>query len=236
MRACAPTGVAPAALSYYGVSQKGLNSMTDMVYLVRCSVVELSETSDKYSLLHADSGKSLTQREFFTGLQQSSALRTVLTAVLCKSRFESYFFESPSFSQSSLDTAFEFVCVDAPTHVGMAVDATDFSEYLGKTGTGVTSFDNIGGDARLIVPLPMDRDALRTQWYAQISTFLRNASDSQTNSLWEEVGRTALRLVSGSVSTPRWLSTAGSSVPWLHVRFDSVPKYFRYAPYRMRTA
>ncbi len=31
---------------------------------------------------------------------------------------------------------------------------------------------------------------------------------------------------------PIWLSTAGGGVAWLHVRLDSTPKYYGYAPYR----
>jgi hypothetical protein len=29
-----------------------------------------------------------------------------------------------------------------------------------------------------------------------------------------------------------WVSTAGTGVPWLHVRRDTRPKYDRHAPYR----
>jgi hypothetical protein len=31
---------------------------------------------------------------------------------------------------------------------------------------------------------------------------------------------------------PLWLSTSGLGVAWLHVRLDSRPKYYSYAPYR----
>ena len=31
---------------------------------------------------------------------------------------------------------------------------------------------------------------------------------------------------------PLWVSTCGLGVYWLHVRLDSFPKYYRYAPYQ----
>lgn len=32
---------------------------------------------------------------------------------------------------------------------------------------------------------------------------------------------------------PIWLNTAGAGVPWLHIRLDSRPKYYRYQPYTL---
>ena len=32
---------------------------------------------------------------------------------------------------------------------------------------------------------------------------------------------------------PRWLSTAGMGIPWVHVRIDSYPKYYRFPPYKV---
>jgi hypothetical protein len=29
-----------------------------------------------------------------------------------------------------------------------------------------------------------------------------------------------------------WMSTCGTGVYWLHLRLDSKPKYYTYAPYR----
>lgn len=31
---------------------------------------------------------------------------------------------------------------------------------------------------------------------------------------------------------PVWLNTAGGGVPWLHIRLDDQPKYYRYQAYR----
>jgi hypothetical protein len=50
------------------------------------------------------------------------------------------------------------------------------------------------------------------------------------------VWATAARLVRENLGdTPRWLSTAGLGVPWLHLRLDSYPKYYRYRPYTTAT-
>ena len=33
-------------------------------------------------------------------------------------------------------------------------------------------------------------------------------------------------------TSPLWVSTAGLGAPWLHVRLDSRPKYYRFSSYR----
>jgi hypothetical protein len=35
---------------------------------------------------------------------------------------------------------------------------------------------------------------------------------------------------------PRWLSTSGLGVFWLHVRLDQRPKYYAHTPYRREEA
>jgi len=32
--------------------------------------------------------------------------------------------------------------------------------------------------------------------------------------------------------TPLWASTSGAGVAWLHIRFDTRPKYYIHLPYR----
>ena len=65
---------------------------------------------------------------------------------------------------------------------------------------------------------------------AHIASFVREASREQVHSLFEAVGvEVEERLQEVS---PLWVSTSGMGVFWLHVRLDSRPKYYTYAPYK----
>jgi len=77
-------------------------------------------------------------------------------------------------------------------------------------------------DATLIAPS-------ETGSYPHLAAFLRTAPPGQIDALFHAVGDA---IASWPGRTPPWVSTAGMGVPWLHVRIDSRPKYFRHAPYR----
>ena len=57
---------------------------------------------------------------------------------------------------------------------------------------------------------------------------MRLAPEDQRDALWQAVGEQMTRRV-GTEAV--WLNTAGAGVPWLHVRLDNRPKYYRFAPY-----
>ena len=61
------------------------------------------------------------------------------------------------------------------------------------------------------------------------ATFLKNAPAEQIDALWRETARQARKMVGES---PRWLSTAGLGVSWVHLRLDTRPKYYRFEPYK----
>jgi hypothetical protein len=89
----------------------------------------------------------------------------------------------------------------------------------------MVSFDNLGGDARLIAPCPLEPSSACTH----LAAFLRQAPADAVVELWRSVSEA----VSSSLSDqPLWVSTCGLGVYWLHVRLDSFPKYYRYAPYQ----
>ncbi|MDP1796726.1 MAG: hypothetical protein Q8K78_04560 [Planctomycetaceae bacterium] len=77
----------------------------------------------------------------------------------------------------------------------------------------------------MIVPCPIANQVA----YGHLAAFVRHAPPSQRDALWKAVGEVWDKRVS---QTPVWLSTAGAGVPWLHVRFDSLPKYYWHSPYR----
>ena len=55
------------------------------------------------------------------------------------------------------------------------------------------------------------------------------APKTQQQALWQAVSKAVEEQICGR---PLWLNTAGGGVAWLHVRLDSTPKYYQFAPYR----
>ena len=107
----------------------------------------------------------------------------------------------------------------------VAPDARPFNEFIAQTPQSVVSFKNLGKDALLVVPVCKDNTAN----YCHLASFTHTAPIEQQHMFWKEVGEQGLALAS---DRPVWLSTAGGGVDWLHVRFDSRPKYFHYNAFR----
>ena len=149
------------------------------------------------------------------------------TDLLRDAPFEAYCWECPPVTLSSLDRDFEFVLVDVPELDDLPADPQPFAEQFSASdlATGVADFSNLGGDARLIAPLPIDANAS----YSHFAAFLRSAPRTQCHALWQAVGTAITERVGDA---PLWVSTAGLGVSWLHIRLDSYPKYYRFAAYR----
>jgi len=137
--------------------------------------------------------------------------------------FAGVYFETPGLTTDTLALPFECVLVDGAQLAGFQADPAPFRAQLGRPGA-VTTFENLGGDALLVAPTPADGVDC-----AHLAAFLRTASADQVAALWRAVAL-AVRSVVGT--SPRWVSTAGLGVGWLHVRIDRTPKYYRHRPYR----
>ena len=87
------------------------------------------------------------------------------------------------------------------------------------------SFPNLGGDAQLVVPTPLNDPS----HYAHLASFVRNAPADQVRNFWKT---TAIVYEQEIGEKTVWLSTAGLGVSWLHVRIDSRPKYYRFQDYK----
>jgi hypothetical protein len=90
----------------------------------------------------------------------------------------------------------------------------------------VTSFMNLGNNAKLVVPKPL----AATHNYAHLAAFVGTAPASQSDEFWQLVGSEAIAAIN---EKPIWLNTAGLGVHWLHVRLDTTPKYYKHKPYRI---
>lgn len=124
-----------------------------------------------------------------------------------------------------LDEEFRFVIARSAALETIRADKKPFAEHFQKAKSAI-SFYNLGKDAQLIVPCPVNEQAD----YSHIASFLRTADEKQIDEFW----KLAADEYSHSVGEkPHWLSTAGLGVSWFHLRIDTRPKYYRHSPYKL---
>jgi len=159
--------------------------------------------------------------------QTDDRFREFFLSLLRESPYAAFRWETPPTQANTDDRTFEFVLVDSPG-LERAAEREAFAEHYGSDSLheGVVCFDNLRGDAGLVVPCPHGDDSA----YVHLASFVRSAPDAQQHALWQAVGQAVQERLS---DRPLWLSTAGGGVAWLHVRLDSRPKYYSYGPYRV---
>jgi hypothetical protein len=136
-----------------------------------------------------------------------------------------FFFECAPVDTASFESkAFEFAIVPAPALAGVLPDPATFT--FPKTDEPAVAFPNLGGDALLVSPLPR-QDAS----YASLYQFVRNAPRADALALLALAARTFATELAAAGGRPRWLSTSGLGVSWLHVRIDQRPKYLKTLRY-----
>ena len=171
-------------------------------------------------------GAPLTWRQVRELWRSDEAFGRYYSTLLASSPFASFFWECPPITQNTLGEAFEHVTVAAHTFREASPEA--FAHQLVGVQRSVISFDNLNGDATLVVP----REDARRGVYGHLGAFLRGAPAAQQAQLWFEVGAALERVMEQAGERPVWLSTAGKGVPWLHVRLDAKPKYYRTEQYK----
>jgi hypothetical protein len=137
--------------------------------------------------------------------------------------FAAFYFETPPLTTATLARAFEFVLIDAPPLARARADSHAFRTKL-DAREQVATFRNLSGDAVLVAPCDHGAD------YAHLASFVRTGGVTQVHALWRA---TAEALDAECGATPRWLSSSGLGVPWLHLRIDVRPKYYSHGPYRV---
>jgi len=185
------------------------------------------ESPDKRTLrfLVQSGDRTLNWNDVLSLWRDSAAFRAAFTNVLAATPFEAFRWETPGITAGDLQTAFECVVKDSPELV-TAQDPSPFEAHFRRAGNAsVVSFQNLGGDAELLVPCPLAQEAA----YTHLATFVRTAPNAQRHALWMEASLAMSRRLD---DRPVWLSTAGGGVAWLHLRLDDRPKYYLHQPYR----
>jgi hypothetical protein len=173
----------------------------------------------------ADADGGLSYERVWTAWRSDAAFREFWIESLWEVEFEAYCWECPPVTDRNRSRPFECVFVSSSTLAEMPPEPEAFADYFGPLCQTAT-FENLGGDALLVVPCPTEPDSE----YGHLAQFTRIAPPSRQSALWQAVGEAMASRVGDA---PVWLSTAGHGVAWLHIRLDSRPKYYRYAAYRI---
>ena len=191
-------------------------------------------------IVETKTGDAVSMKEGMVRLSgdavESMQMAQEISALIEESSYDGVFFETPGVDATSVSTTpMEFVLVNAPQLARFAESRPGeaaFAEHLGSCSRRkqtVCSFDNLGGDARLVAPRKTSIGAKDANVYSHLASFVRGATEYQIADLWRLAASEYLRAVH---SDRTWFSTNGMGVAWLHVRLDSHPKYYQYAPFK----
>jgi hypothetical protein len=174
-----------------------------------------------------EDGEPLTWNGVAARWRDDPTFREAFVDALASAPLEAFFWETVPCSGATCDRVFGQVLLDSPALARVRTEPGPFRRELAGAEGDVAAFDNLGGDARLVVPGPTD--ALEP--YAHLAAFVRGAPRSQVHRLLERLGAELERRWS-ETEGPVWVSTSGLGVYWVHVRLDSRPKYVTHPPYR----
>ena len=168
----------------------------------------------------------LSFRELFNLLENDSDFGRWYGETLASCGLAAFFWEHPPLTVATVDDEAEFVLLESSALAGLRAEPEPFeSQFSAHPTAAVLTFPNLSGDAQLVVPRPIGP----IEAYGHLAVFVRSAPRTQVQSLWKAAAQLLRENLS---STPRWLSTAGLGVSWLHIRLDTRPKYYQFAPYK----
>ena len=167
-------------------------------------------------------GKAISFYDALEAMQSDTNLWRRISETLASVPYSAFRFETPGISRGTMmDQKFEFLVVDSPGLDRARPNSSAFHSYLSASCDSVAVFLSLGKDAVLVAPAPIIEDLA----YAHIARFVRSAPDSQKEMLWRFVAKAVMKRLDEGKTV--WLNTAGGGVPWLHVRIDQRPKYYR---------
>ena len=178
---------------------------------------------DAKKVILSEKGRSLTYIEVIGLWITSFEFRNFFISFMTKTPYPAYHWETAPLTIANRNQYFEFVLIKNTLLERLRADSSAFSEHFAKTSTSVVCFSNLSKSSLLLVPLPLSNS------YAHLAAFNKTAPLDQQHELWQLVGNTVKQRLS---TKALYLSTAGLGVPWLHIRLDSKPKYYKHKAYK----
>lgn len=185
----------------------------------------IAETTTATRLSILQHNQTLSFKDVFQLWSNSTEFRTFYIGLLANSTFPAFYWEHPGLRTSFLEKPYEFVLLESTSLERRRLNATAFANFF-QTTDSVVDFDNLGKNARLIVPTPADD----SEDYKHLAKFIRANKTIQQQALLQRIGNLMLTRINEQNTI--WLNTAGNGVIWLHIRLDSRPKYYKTQVYR----
>jgi hypothetical protein len=187
-------------------------------------ITEKESTNQSLKFGIDEDGDPISNQNFLGLLSNSQPFRKFYNGFLAASDYDAFFWENRPITDQNLGDDYECNIINSDFLASRTPDSHTFSQYFEKDKKVVT-FPNLGNDAQLIVPCPRKKD----NCYTHIGSFVRKADEDQIDKFWQITGHETLQEVN---SKPKWLSTSGLGVFWLHVRIDTIPKYYQTKEYK----
>ena len=130
-----------------------------------------NEHAIRYRILADET--ALTFEEVFQLWRESEAFRTFYWSILIDSEFEGIYWEHPGLNSSYLQKPYEFILQASKSLDKMPLNTKAFSEYFYEDKL-IVDFDNLGKNARLIVPTPQTD----FESYKHLAKFIRSNKHS----------------------------------------------------------
>lgn len=184
--------------------------------------IESSSQNTKFGI--SEDGDPVSNRNFLKLLRDSQEFREFYNGFLADSGYDAFFWENKPMTDDTLDDDYECNIINTDFLTGRSPDSQTFNQYF-EENKNVVTFPNLANDAELIVPTPKKEDSC----YTHIGSFVRKAGEDQIDDLWRITGNETLQSIG---SKPKWLSTSGLGVFWLHIRIDTIPKYYQTKEYK----
>lgn len=186
-------------------------------------ILKQTETAIRFRILQDT--HPLDFQAVFNLWATSVDFRTFYIDLLRNTPFPAFYWEHPGLRTALLNQPYEFVLLVSTSLDRRTLNRSAFADFF-KTDDLVVNFDNLGKNARLIVPTPADD----SEDYKHLAKFIRADKTAQQQALFQQIGRLILQRM--DVEKTIWLNTAGNGVIWLHIRLDSRPKYYKTQVYR----
>lgn len=110
-------------------------------------------------------------------------------------------------------------------------DYSTYRDYLkASNDENVVAFNNLSGDAVLVVPQPRSGKN-----YVTIKDFMDNAPQEQQIAFWKRAAEEIRRWLGSGENGKNivFVSTHGLGVPYFHLRLCKVPKYYKTIEFKV---
>ncbi|MEM1324965.1 MAG: hypothetical protein AAGI23_03375 [Bacteroidota bacterium] len=185
--------------------------------------VIISENAVQLQFLQGD--ELMTFRELFERWRDDPTFITFYVDTLKATDFSALYWEHPALRSTYLDLPYECIVQRSRPLERLSADEQSFERYIHQPEL-VVDFENLGGDARLVVPTKQTEEKI----YSHLSKFIRLADAVQINAVFQRVGTTIFEEIEKKNTI--WLNTAGLGVIWLHIWMDTRPKYYKTVAYK----